>query len=360
MTLGDVNLVIVNQSWAIQTWGEGYAAPDIVEINRTERVYKGLFVIPENASLYQATVDWAGYFVSAVWNGQIYVVTENFNPWDPDAPSTFAHELTHIMQGLYYSNIPSISSTFDSDRARTALSEGDANYMQDLFRNATTTSSSPEPSAKSEPTLAWALINSPITAAVHPSLPNSISDFDYFPYSFGPDYINALYEKGGWATVDQAYSNPPNTTQQILQPQEYFNGIDAQPVQAPTLSEQGWTQEKTDRYGEYFIQVMLSNWIPQNQAQTAAASWSGDKMTYYEKGNDYLFTWKIQWNSTSTASTFDSSFQAMMKATNATKENRNDWYANGRYLNLEWDPTSNSTVIVGSSNETSALQSLTG
>ena len=77
--------------------------------------------MPDSASLYQATVDWAGYFVSAVWNGQIYVITENFNPWSADAASTFAHELTHIMQGQYYGNVPQYSYTFDATHAHTAL-----------------------------------------------------------------------------------------------------------------------------------------------------------------------------------------------------------------------------------------------
>ena len=360
ITLPNVNLVIVNQTWAIQTWGESSASADLVDINRTEKIYKGLFIMPENDSLYQATVDWAGYFISAVWNGQIYVITENFNPWSADASATFAHELTHIMQGLYY-NIPNYpyTSTFDGSRARTALIEGDANYMESLYQNATSLQNSTSPSPSAEPTLPWALVENLGYSSIQPSIPNSVSDFDYFPYTYGPDFIAALYNSGGWTLVDQAYSNPPNTTQQILLPETYFRGVDAQQVQPPVLSESGWEQVKTDTYGQYFIQVMLSNWISQDTAQTVAASWCGDKLNYYERGNDYLFTWKIQWNSTSSASAFDSAFQSLMKATGATAENTNEWFANGRYLSLQWSSGSNSTVIVCSTNETSALQPIT-
>lgn len=327
-----------------------------MDINRTERIYKSLFIMPQNASLYQATVDWAGYFVSAVWNGQIYVITENFNPWSPDAASTFAHELTHIMQGQYYGNVPQYQYTFDATHAHTALIEGDANYMESLFQNATAVQNSPSP--QTLPSVPWALVDNPFYTSIQPSLPNSVSDFDYFPYTYGPPFIDALYQKGGWALVDQAYSNPPNTTQQILQPETYFQGKDVQQIQPPTLSENGWTQEKTDSYGQYFIQDMLGNWINKNDAQTTAASWTGDKLNYYERQNDFLLTWKIQWNSTTSASTFATEFGKMMKATGATHEAAGDWYSDGRYLSLEWNPNSDSAIIVASSNETSALQPL--
>jgi len=359
ITLNDANVVVVSQAWAIQTWGEGGAAPDIVDINRTERIYKGLFLMPENASLYQATVDWAGYFISAVWNGQIYVITENFNPWSTDAAATFAHELTHIMQGQYYGNVPQYQYTFDAAHAHTALIEGDANYMESLFQNATKTQTTTAPSPKPQPPIPWNLVSDPMLATIQASIPNSVADFDYFPYTYGPNFISALYNQGGWSLVDKAYSDPPNTTQQILQPEKYFQGADAQQIQPPTLSETGWVQEKTDSYGEYLIQDMLGNWIPKIDAQNVASSWSGDKLNYYERQNDYLFTWKIQWNSTNAASAFATAFQKMMTATNATQQDNGDWYANGRYLLLKWDPTLNTTVIVCSTNETSTLQTLT-
>jgi len=359
ITLNDANVVVVSQVWAIQTWGEGSAAPDVVDINRTERIYKSLFLMPQDASLYQATVDWAGYFISAVWNGQIYVITENFNPWSPDAAATFAHELTHIMQGQYYGNVPQYTYTFDATHAHTALIEGDANYMESLFQNATAAQNSTAPSPQPQPSVPWVLADNPFFASIQPSLPNSVADFDYFPYTYGPNFIGALYDKGGWALVDQAYFSPPNTTQQILQPEKYFQGSDAQQVQPPSLSENGWVQEKTDSYGEYFIRDMLGNWISKNDAQATAVSWAGDKLNYYERQNDFLLTWKIQWNSTSTASIFATAFEKMMNATSATHQSAGDWYANGRYLSLEWSPNSNSVIVVSSTNETSTLQPLT-
>ena len=354
VTLPQVDLVVVTKDWAIQTWGVGYAQPDLQNIQRTERIYKGLFLIPENSSLYQAQVDWAGNIGAASWNGKIYVVRENFNPFNyPDAEATFVHELTHVMQNQF--SIPSITTTFDSDRARTALIEGDASFMGDFFINQTKASSAPGKTKVPQSFLTFLEI--PQLTGFHPSIPQSISNFDYFPYTYGKDFTKSLYEKGGWETVTQAYANPPNTTEQIMHPEKYFAAEPAQTVSTPSSVEKDWTAMKTDQYGEYFIQIMLSNWLSPNQSKIGAAGWGGDNMTYYERGNEYLFTWKIGWDSASDASEFSIAFHDMMKAAGATRESNSQWYANGRYLSIDWNQSSNSTLTACSTNETAVQPS---
>ncbi len=134
-TLPRVDLEVVTKQWAIDTWGKGYAQQNLQAITIQQNIYQGLFLIPQNRSLYQAEVDWAGNYVAATWEGKIYVVKENFNPWDlPSSEATFVHELTHIWQ----SNLPS-PTTFDEDKAHTALIEGDASFMADTYTNLTKT-----------------------------------------------------------------------------------------------------------------------------------------------------------------------------------------------------------------------------
>lgn len=359
VTLPRVPLVVVNKAWAMKTWGTDAAAPDLQNINRTERIYKGLFLMPENSSLYQATVNWAGDFVAVTWESKIYVIQENFDPWNmPDAEATFVHELTHIMQGQMAFQPPD-PPTFDGDRAHTALIEGDATYMQNLFVNQSTASPSAAPQASAGSAFGpagWVLLGEPLVPGLCGEIPKSVSNFDYFPYSYGPDFIGAAYSKGGWAAVNALYRNQPNTTAQVLDQQKYFAGQDAQEVTAPTLTESGWKQIRNDRYGQYFIQVMLADWLPSDQAQKTASAWAGDNFSYYERGADYLFTWNISWSSPQNASQFRSAFQNMANAAGATNETANSWQSSGRYLKIEWNPGSNSTLIVCSNNETAFQQ----
>jgi len=88
-------------------------------------VYKIARARATRVSLYDASLEWTGFFRVAKWQGRIYVVEENFDPTDEfKAKSTFVHELTHILQESY--SIPARPKTFDGDKAKTSLTEGDA------------------------------------------------------------------------------------------------------------------------------------------------------------------------------------------------------------------------------------------
>ncbi|MGO8807789.1 MAG: hypothetical protein ACLQO7_14565 [Candidatus Bathyarchaeia archaeon] len=345
-SLPKVQLEVVTKQWAINTWGKGYAQQNVQAITIEQNIYQGLFLIPQNRSLYQATVDWAGDYVAATWEGKIWVVKENFDPWDlPGAEATFVHELTHIWQ----SGIPS-ATTFDEDKAHTALIEGDATFMADTYTNLTKEGllNTPAPSSTSSyPADIIAL------GEVHP---DTLSNIDYFPYTDGENFVNALHQNGGFATVNQAYTQGyvPSTTAQILNPQEYFENVTAKPVTLPTPTGGNWTQMQTsygqnyNTYGEYFIEDLLGNWLPQSQAQIISNGWTGDNFTYYQGGGNsgnYLFIWNIQWNNSSLANAFMTAFQTVAKDAQAQNDGNNLWFSNSRYLSISLNSNVNSTFL---------------
>ena len=79
VSLRQVDLVVVNKEWVIENWGKGYADPEIADILREEKIYKALFMISQNVSLYDARLEWTGLYHIAKWKGKIYVVEENFD-----------------------------------------------------------------------------------------------------------------------------------------------------------------------------------------------------------------------------------------------------------------------------------------
>jgi hypothetical protein len=345
--LEDVEVEVVTISWAKENWGKAYAEADKEKILREERIYKALFMIPEDASLYEAKVEWSGMIASAVWQGKIYVVKEYFNLSDKfNAEKTLIHELTHIMQGEYFS-IPEIP-TFDGEKAKAALTEGDACLMEEAYVNKT-----------KEESLIMGITykraskisyRNFFSSEISASLPDSISRLNYFPYEFGLKFVKALYAEGEWETVNRAYGNPPTTTEQIMHPEKYFTNEAGKEVEALVITEESWQKMKSERFGEYFILVMLENWIPTTEAVRAADGWGGDNFTYYEQGNDYLFTWNITWDSAADALEFSIAFQTMMSAVGAEEENQNLWEKYDRYISLKWEDTS--TIIIGSTNKT--------
>jgi hypothetical protein len=346
VSLREVNLVVVNKEWVIENWGKGLADPEIADILIEENIYKALFMIPQDISLYDSRLEWTGLFSVAKWNGKIYIVKENFDPNNEfQAKTTFIHELTHILQESY--TIPSRLRTFDGDKAKNSLIEGDANFMADTFRgegvNPSVFSIIPDEKIPSVPMLNM------FSSEILPSLPPTINDLNWFPYRNGVKFVEELFEMGGWEAVDKAYENPPNTTEQVMHPEKYFAKEDSQNVKAPLINGD-WKLIKTERFGEYFILVMLNNWIPEKEAEEAAEGWGGDKLSYYEINDGYLFTWNISWDSNEEANEFYIAFQKMMNETSAEKENDSHWFVYGRYISIQLNE--NSTLIISSTNET--------
>jgi len=346
-SLEDVQVEVITIDWARENWGRSFAEADRESILREERIYKALFMMSEDESLYEARVEWWGMIVSAVWQNKIYVVKEYFNPYDRfNAEKTLVHELTHMMQSKYF-NIPYIP-TFDGDKARAALIEGDACLMEEAFVNRTKGGvlmmgmfSTSHVSFEETPSTS--------EIGVYARLPDSVSRLNYFPYEYGLKFVKALYAEGGWQGVNHAYENPPVTTEQIMHPEKYFINETSRLVEAPAVTIEDWQKMKNERFGEYFILVMLENWLPSTEAARAAGGWGGDNFTYYERGDDYLLTWNITWDSVEDASEFVDSFQKIMRKVGAEEVDANIWKANGRKYSIIWNNIS--TVIVCSTKD---------
>jgi hypothetical protein len=222
--------------------------------------------------------------------------------------------------------------------------------MGDYFKSQYQASGAPSPVIGNVPIF---LIDNPILRTLHP-IPDTIWQLNFFPYDQGKTFVIALYDHGGWQTVNNAYNVPPNDTEQIIHPDKYLAGESELPVSAPSLDENNWNLIRTDRnqnsdsFGELFLQVMLGRWVNKTQAQNSAEGWAGDNFTYYERGSDYLFTWNIKWDSSCDASDFYVTFHNMANAAGAVDQGSCNWYANGRYLSITWDQAQNTTLVAGS------------
>lgn len=331
----EIELKMVNVSWVKENWGRGYVEANAEEIRLDESIYKALFIIPQNFSLAEVFIEWSGYYMAAALEREVYVVRENFNPEDKSAERTLAHEVTHAIQGRYF---PAPErKTHDGEKAWSALIEGDADLTADKYmeiKGLSTYKTGRFPS---------------IILALKPSgveVPGSMLKIFYFPYDYGEDFVRTLYARDGWDSVNEAYGNPPTTTEEVMHPERYLAGEGATEVEAPGINTTGWRQKKRDTLGEHFILVMLSTSIPETEAERAADGWGGDNLTYYERNDNYLFTWKISWDSDGDASEFHDSFINMMNELGAEEIEPLLWRINGEYISLK--RVGSTTLITGS------------
>lgn len=58
--------------------------------------------------------------------------------------------------------------------------------------------------------------------AMDPSTPPFFAESLKFPYLQGLKFVVAAYRRGGWAALDKVHANPPRSTREVMNPDEYF------------------------------------------------------------------------------------------------------------------------------------------
>jgi hypothetical protein len=127
-----------------------------------------------------------------------------------------AHELTHALQDQHFNlrrfeHWPTGDS--DAELAAHALIEGDATLAMALY-------------VAKNPLRALAFLKSlGATGMASEELdkaPRALRENLLFPYQDGEKWVSALYKRGGWNEVSQAFTTLPQSTEQILHPEKYF------------------------------------------------------------------------------------------------------------------------------------------
>ncbi|MDR2719954.1 MAG: basic secretory family protein [Nitrososphaerota archaeon] len=346
----DINLFVYTKQQAIDRWCKDSSDLNTASVLRQENIYRGLFLMSENDSLNGAAAEWIASWTAASVNNEIYVIYENFWPWDlPEAEAVLIHELTHVWQ----LGLPSPTS-YDADMAYNALLEGDASYMGDYYRVLYNNDVKFEGVEYSSNNSLLAFIPMAQLNFVYPSILGTVTELNLFSYSKGKAFVSTIVDDGGWDMLNRCYAPGyiPSTAKHILHPDKYFAGEGAKTTLTPTPVDDSWIAIPSrygytaDMYGEYFIYVMLSHWLDEAQAQEASAGWGGDSFTYYEKGNDFLFAWNITWDSIQDTNEFNQAFRDMLNHAQANPQDDNTWHTNGRYLTLTCNPNTKTTLIL--------------
>jgi hypothetical protein len=133
--------------------------------------------------------------------------------------------------------------------------------------------------------------------------PPIITESMTFPYFKGMVYCAKLTNQGGWAAIDEAYKNPPLSTEQILHPEKYAAKPDL-----PTIIDlgqlnpgAGWKEVGRNVLGELQLLILLRK----HGGKAAAAGWDGDRYAVFEGPKNRLgLVWFSTWDSDDDAREF--------------------------------------------------------
>jgi hypothetical protein len=139
--------------------------------------------------------------------------------------------------------------------------------------------------------------------------PPIITESMTFPYFQGMVYCAKLTNEGGWAAIDQAYKNPPLSTEQILHPEKYAAKPDLPTTidLGPLNPGAGWKEVGRNVLGELQLLIMLRK----HGGKAAAAGWDGDRYAIFEGPKNRLgLVWISTWDSEDDAREFAHAYVA--------------------------------------------------
>ncbi len=265
---------------------------------------------------------------------------------------TYAHEYTHALQDAQYDledGLKLDDETCEQDSeycaAVTALIEGDASFTETQWFLEHSSLKD-----KREVVEFYQEYESPI----FDDMPAFLQEDMIFPYVNGLEFVTYLFENGGFEAVDEAYRNPPVSTEQILHPERY---PDDKPIKIElddfsSLLGEGWEEIDRNTFGELYTYLMLGlpineTWaLSEEVALDAAEGWGGDLYLVYhhtEKDQDVLIS-QSDWDTQNDADEYWDAF---------TTYAVNRWGSNYQNINdsYSWEIDGQSVLIKRQANQ---------
>ncbi len=215
----------------------------------------------------------------------------NLADWNPleMQKTVMAHELTHALQDqhfdlLRFDNWP--KGDADRESAIHALIEGDATalmidyLMKPMGRSVTQFPKSLLDQMNSQ-------TNAPGMEVIN-SAPNALREGLVFPYSYGLGFAYQLLKDRGWEGVSKAYTNLPQSSEQILHYEKYAANerpVKVELAEVASSLGKGWKRVKFDVNGEFGYYLALVEYVPKDVARKASEGWGGDQFALYENAD---------------------------------------------------------------------------
>jgi len=261
--------------------------------------------------------------------------------------TVLAHELTHALQDQHF-DLPSVLSATTQDRrhGRLGLVEGDAEVVRTGYGDRCggiwacieydDGTDSPETDADADGSAESA--GSSIHLGLHMR--------SLFPYNDGVEFVEALRRGGNWTAVDEAYQQPPDTSREIIYPEQY-GSFEPELAGLPDRSTDAWTPVRPpggppeEVVGQAGLSVMFAYTLydefnpdsvvgpdqvlqledgevngstPLNYDLAPTRGWTGDRLRIYAhaRSDETAHVWRITWESDDDAAKFAAAYEALL------------------------------------------------
>jgi hypothetical protein len=254
--LDEVNLAVLSESEFDVELKKGAADP--ADSGRAEAVLTvvGLLAAETDVAAARARAD-EGKVAFYDPAGKVLVTPKDLTPF---VRKVLVHELTRALDDQHFG----IDRDIAGDQAAAgfeALVEGSAIRVERLYVASLPAGEQQEINAREKQ----------IGAERGP--PSALEQVLNFPSLHGPAFVEALSVAGA-DRLNQAYSSPPTSLEQVLDPARYLSG-DAPQTVTPPPTEGAVTDE--GEFGALLLRLLLESRLDPTVAEEAATGWDGDR-----------------------------------------------------------------------------------
>jgi len=210
--------------------------------------------------------------------------------WIPvdEQRTVMSHELTHALEDQSFhidSWIKAARPNDDAELARDSVSEGSAMAAMvdyEMLDQKVSVRDVPDVTLLIRASALSEMDKDPNLAKA----PLYIRDELLFPYLAGTGFTQQfLKAHTGWQDLHMIFQNPPVSTQQILHPDLYLQGVKPEVVALPewkALVPADWKMLEENTMGEFGLEEILKQLLDENRAELLSPAWKGDRYAVFE------------------------------------------------------------------------------
>ncbi len=264
----------------------------VSELQTTGDVLRSLEIIDADAdlvSLFRASLEVGVLGFYDPDSEELVVRGDNL---DLFVQSVVVHELVHAHDDQWLDlNLSAFDDAEDeSGFGYLSIVEGNATRIEDDWVDSL---------SSDDQTELRLLANSALSAedfAVLSALPSFLLEIQSAPYIDGPVLVGEIEAAGGEDAVDEAFANPPRSSEQVLHPDALFGNDE--PIAVPPVAFDG-VEIDSGVFGE----LSIRGWL----GRTAAEGWGGDRYVTFERGADLCTTLDVVMDSAAELGELESS-----------------------------------------------------
>ena len=308
--LCEPRVVFLNRASLLERYIGEPSEASYTGIDASGALHMLLGLVKPDASPRQIHADRVRAFVGAFYDTEAreVVVPISESGMGRDTRWSLVHELVHALTDQHFNLRDTRNDLYANDGdqflAFSAVIEGDANETTDLFSREEQAlldrASQPLPQS-SDLRTSTAVASTPRSA-----IPEFLRDISGFPYVYGSTFWSSLigYDEADleatgldetgistlsykdWRAVNNAYTNPPASTEQVYFPERYLSDAPLE-VDHPVAELSGYELRDTDTWGAISFTAMFDQVLGrEGPSRPAVEGWGGDRYSYWFNGSD--------------------------------------------------------------------------